>query len=77
MKTSEKLGIIIIVLYTLWIIVSNIIMLFIRLKCIKKKECHDLSCRYKVWCSKYEEILTDEELEILLNKLNESEQSKK
>lgn len=64
------LGFIIIFLYLIMVILYGIVFLWHFIKCIGMKKCSNRSCKFHDYCFRYEDQITDEEIEILLNLLN-------
>ena len=52
-------------------IVGNVIKLIIWIGCFGKKECDNQDCHLKYFCSKYQETITQEDLDYIDELLNE------
>ena len=53
------------------LIVGNVIKLIIWIGCFRKKECDNQNCYLKCFCSKYQETITQEDLDYIDELLNE------
>lgn len=69
--TLKQCNHIILILFTIIILIGNIIRLWYFVKCLKIKKCNNRKCKYKNNCFKYQDIITDEEKEELLRLLDE------
>lgn len=49
------------------VVIGNIVRLWYFFKCIGVKDCNNQECRYKEYCSRYKEIITEAEIERLKN----------
>lgn len=45
------------------IVVGNLINLWYWIKCFRKTKCSNRKCRYKAYCNKYKEVITQEDRE--------------
>lgn len=53
------------------IVVGNLISLWYRVKCFKIKKCSNRKCRYRMYCHKYKEIITQEDRERIQNLIDQ------
>lgn len=55
------------ILFAVAVVIGNIIRVWYFIKCIGVKDCNNKECRYKGYCSRYKETITEEEIERLKN----------
>ncbi len=67
--------IIFLVVFVLSIIVFNIARLFYWIKCFKIKDCSKRDCPFQIFCYKYEEVYTEEDIERITKMLEEKSQN--
>lgn len=53
------------------LVVGNVIRLIIWIRCFGKKDCNNQGCHLKYFCSKYQETITQEDLDCIAELLNE------
>lgn len=53
------------------IVVGNIMRLIALFKCLRKRKCSDRSCSLKILCHRYQETITQEDLDCITKTLNE------
>ena len=58
-------------LFLLYSLAWNIVRFIYFVKCLKITECSNEKCKYKHFCSKYQDMITDEEIEELLKLLDQ------
>ncbi len=63
------------VFFILMIVVFNVARIVYFIKCFKVKDCSDRHCQFKMFCHKYDEVYTDEEIARILAKLEERHQN--
>lgn len=61
--------------FILMIVVFNVARIVYFIKCFKVKDCSDRHCQFKMFCHKYDEVYTDEEIARILAKLEERHQN--
>lgn len=66
-----KIWNIILALFLLYSLAWNTVRFIYFIKCLKITECSDSKCKYKHLCFKYQDIITDEEIEELLKLLDQ------
>ncbi len=57
--------------YFIFCVIWNITRFIYFIKCFKTRECSNRNCKFNYCCDKYEEVLTDEEVEMLLKMIDE------
>ena len=60
---------IVLILFTIIIVLGNIIRLWYFVKCLGVKSCNKRKCKYKEYCFRYYDVLTDEDVKELLKLL--------
>lgn len=60
------------ILFIAMIVVFNVARFLYWIKCRKIKDCSDRSCRFKIFCYKYYEVYTEEEIKRLRKMIAES-----
>lgn len=55
------------ILFAVVVVIGNIVRVWYCIKCIGIKDCNNQECRYKGYCSRYKEVITEEEIESLKN----------
>lgn len=55
------------IFFTVVVVIGNIVRVWYFIKCIGVKDCNKKECRYKEYCSRYKDVLTEEEIESLKN----------
>lgn len=61
------LSIVVWILFAVVIVIGNIIRLWYFIKCNGVKDCNNQECRYKEYCSRHKEVITEAEIESLKN----------
>lgn len=61
--------------FVMMIVVFNVARVVYLIKCFKVKNCSDRHCQFKLFCHKYDEVYTDEEIARILRMLEEKSQN--
>lgn len=54
-------------LFEVVVVIGTIVRVWYFIKCIGVKDCKNKECRYREYCSRYNDVLTEEEIESLIN----------
>lgn len=55
------------ILFAVVVVIGNIVRVWYFIKCIGVKDCNNKECRYKGYCYRYKEVITEAEIESLKN----------